>query len=126
MKRAIPTPWATIRATALGYGTRVLQGRGWVLVACAIGPVALVMGGHGVAYPVLNDEEAATLKMSDALDGVLHCLRERELGNQTIAQVFINFVNYVEELKPTGRARQVLQYAKDRWFVLNGGTIKEV
>ena len=28
---AAPSPFATIRAMALGYAPRVLQGRGWVL-----------------------------------------------------------------------------------------------
>ena len=46
---AAPSPLATIRATALGYAPRVLQGRGWVLVAAAIGPVLLVLGGHVIA-----------------------------------------------------------------------------
>jgi ABC-type transport system involved in multi-copper enzyme maturation permease subunit len=45
----VPSPLATIRATALGYAPRVLQGRGWVLAACAAGPAALVLGGHLIA-----------------------------------------------------------------------------
>jgi ABC-type transport system involved in multi-copper enzyme maturation permease subunit len=49
MTTAAPSPLATIRATALGYAPRVLQGRGWVLAAAAIGPVLLVMGGHLIA-----------------------------------------------------------------------------
>jgi ABC-type transport system involved in multi-copper enzyme maturation permease subunit len=41
MSTAIPTPLATIRATALGYAPRVLQGRGWVLAALVALPVSL-------------------------------------------------------------------------------------
>jgi hypothetical protein len=40
---AAPSPLATIRATALGYASRVLQGRGWVLAALAIVPVAITL-----------------------------------------------------------------------------------
>jgi ABC-type transport system involved in multi-copper enzyme maturation permease subunit len=36
-----PSPLATLRATALGYAPRVLQGRGWVLAGLVILPVGL-------------------------------------------------------------------------------------
>lgn len=77
------------------------------------------MSNHGVRMPVLVPEDALTLKLADALDGVLHCLRERELGNVTIRQVFVNFVNYVSELKPNGRASKILDYAVGRWNELS-------
>ena len=38
---AAPSPLATIRATALGYAPRVLQGRGWVLASLVALPVGL-------------------------------------------------------------------------------------
>ncbi|GLH72802.1 hypothetical protein GETHLI_13040 [Geothrix limicola] len=41
MSTAIPSPLATIRATALGYAPRVLQGRGWVLAGLVALPVGL-------------------------------------------------------------------------------------
>jgi len=43
MTTAAPSPLATIRATALGYAPRVLQGRGWVLAALAIVPVGITL-----------------------------------------------------------------------------------
>jgi len=60
MTTAAPSPLATIRATALGYGPRVLQGRGWVLAALVILPVGLsiliylvaqIKGAEGRPYP---------------------------------------------------------------------------
>ena len=36
-----PSPLATIRATALGYAPRVLQGRGWVLAGLVVFPVGI-------------------------------------------------------------------------------------
>ena len=59
---AHPTPLSTLRAVALGYGTRVLQGRGWVLAACAVGPVVLVLGGSVIARL-----QGADLNSADAL-----------------------------------------------------------
>ncbi len=38
---AAPSPLATIRATALGYAPRILQGRGWVLAGLVAVPVGL-------------------------------------------------------------------------------------
>lgn len=41
MSTAAPSPLATIRASALGYAPRVLQGRGWVLAGLVALPVGL-------------------------------------------------------------------------------------
>jgi len=57
-----PSPLATIRATAFGYAPRVLQGRGWILAACAIGPMVIVMGGTFIARL-----KGADLNSQDAL-----------------------------------------------------------
>ncbi|HJW71975.1 MAG TPA: hypothetical protein VJ486_03900 [Geothrix sp.] len=53
-----PTPLATIRATAFGYAPRVLQSRGWILAACAIGPVLIVLGGTILAHLQATDFSA--------------------------------------------------------------------
>ncbi|MBI1753004.1 MAG: hypothetical protein HY014_04130 [Acidobacteria bacterium] len=49
MSTAIPTPLATIRATARGYLPRVFQGRGWVLAALVMVPVGLSLLIYTVA-----------------------------------------------------------------------------
>ena len=41
MSLAIPSPLATLRATARGYAPRVLQGRGWALAALVAVPVGI-------------------------------------------------------------------------------------
>lgn len=41
MSTAIPSPLATLRATARGYAPRVLQGRGWVIAGLVAVPVGL-------------------------------------------------------------------------------------
>ena len=43
MSTAAPSPLATLRAMALGYAPRILQGRGWVLAALAIAPVGITL-----------------------------------------------------------------------------------
>lgn len=83
---------------------------------------------HGVLLPSLNDAESKVLKLADALDGVLHCLHELELGNQTLYAVFLNFHRYGLELVPNGtapsadgvdgRAMLLLKWAAERWSAL--------
>lgn len=46
----------------------------------------------------LNDEEKRRLKLCDSMEGMLYCLREREMGNQKIAECFANFHSYVWKL----------------------------
>lgn len=58
---------------------------------------AALMAEVGLDLPPLDEHNAHILKLADALDGVLYCLREYELGNRTIAPVFHNFVAYVRE-----------------------------
>lgn len=89
---------------------------------------ACLMEANGLRLPALTTYEDLMLKMADALDGVLHCLHELELGNQTLYQVFLNFHQYGHELLPDGtpssaetpwsRARMLLDWAATRWSAL--------
>lgn len=78
------------------------------------------MASHGVRMPQLHPDEERILQMADALDGVLYCVRELELGNRTLKQVYINFARYAGELNPQGRAKTILEYANDRFQALGG------
>lgn len=62
MTLVAPSPLATIRATAFGYAPRVLQSRGWILAACAIGPVFIVLTGT-----ILARLQATEFSTRDAL-----------------------------------------------------------
>lgn len=42
----------------------------------------------------LSPAEARVLKMADAADGCLYCVRERAMGNKLIDPVFVNFNTY--------------------------------
>lgn len=46
----------------------------------------------------LDDEERRRLKLCDAADGALYCVRERAMGNKLIATPFYNFSKYLYEL----------------------------
>lgn len=56
-----------------------------------------LMNEAGLELPPLDEHNAHILKVADALDGVLYCLREHHLGNQLINIVFKNFAAYVRE-----------------------------
>lgn len=89
---------------------------------------AALMRANGVSLPELTTYEEYVLKLADALDGVLHCVHELELGNQTLYAVFLNFHRYGLELVPEGtvagvegverRARLLLNRAAERWTEL--------
>ncbi|MBU6232146.1 HD domain-containing protein [Patescibacteria group bacterium] len=89
---------------------------------------AHLMALHGIVLPDLSAFENKVLKLADALDGVLHCTHELELGNQTLYAVFLNFHRYGLELVPhgtapstdcvEGRAMLLLKWAAERWSAL--------
>lgn len=56
------------------------------------------MRAAGLEFPDLNSEEAWTLKLADALDGMRFCLQERRMGNRLIEPVWENFRTYAAEL----------------------------
>jgi 5'-deoxynucleotidase YfbR-like HD superfamily hydrolase len=77
---------------------------------------------NGINIGQLTEEEEKILKIADALDGVLHMVREKELGNHTIGAIFKNYVAYTRELfnpeavqgdnSPTDIASRILDYAE--------------
>ena len=46
----------------------------------------------------LNSTELRWLKLADAMEGCLYCIRERAMGNKLIGTVFGNFIGYVKAL----------------------------
>jgi len=47
---------------------------------------------------VLTPFERRILKLADAAEGCLYCIRERAMGNRLITEVFGNFLSYTEKL----------------------------
>lgn len=81
----------------------------------------------GYSPAKLNEMEQAVLKMADALDGFLYCLRERLLGNRLVFDserggAGLNFHSYCEE-----RLRQMdevpnmpMEYHRAAWEIFQG------
>lgn len=43
---------------------------------------------------LLSDKEKHWLKLADAAEGCFYCIREREMGNRLIDEVYNNFIDY--------------------------------
>lgn len=70
----------------------------------------------GLLLPPLTDAEQRTLRMADAMDGMLNCIHERRLGNRGIRNVYWRFRSYVEELKPEGVEQAVVRELVEMWM----------
>lgn len=95
-----------------------------------------IQADHGQNWECfLTDEEKEILKFCDVAEGALHCIRERALGNQLIAEAFHNFRKYVEEIVSdkartyeVGKesvelwddAHDLVDYIDKEWKIVNG------
>lgn len=70
----------------------------------------------------LTDTQRRWLKLADAMEGAIFCIRERSMGNSTIAVVFANFRSYIRELLLANEEPAVLEivnYIDDMWEQVN-------
>lgn len=79
---------------------------------------AAVLKAAGLQDPQLSDEEALQLKTADVLAGMAACVHERMLGNLYIAEVFLNFSSYFQELghSENSRASDVYSFLHSRFY----------
>jgi 5'-deoxynucleotidase YfbR-like HD superfamily hydrolase len=71
--------------------------------------------------PQLSTRELRWLKLADAMEGALYCIRERMMGNRYIDVPFHNFRSYIAEIQlqrlngeePTVLA--IISYIDDMW-----------
>lgn len=69
----------------------------------------------------LTSSEEDILNIADCLDGMLHCIRERRLGNEDIGDIFHRYSEYVTvivEWNPMlvrGRAWDIIQEVRSLW-----------
>lgn len=73
----------------------------------------------------LDAHEKRWLKLADSLDGAMHCLEERRLGNTTLDKIFWTFMRYAEELLSTLHEEDVpfnklWHYVAQEWKTLGG------
>lgn len=65
-------------------------------------------------FPQITDTEARTLKLADCLEGAMFCGSELRRGNREMLRCFRNFVAYIEQLRPEGKALDILNYIKEQ------------
>ena len=69
---------------------------------------------------VLSKDEQRTLRLADMFDGMLFCLRERQLGNTKIGTVYVRFKDYVLEQEPlTSTETRVFHEINHQWRSIN-------
>lgn len=59
---------------------------------------AKFLKNFGFDFGELSENEQRQLKLADALDGMLHCVTERMMGNRFIESVYLTFVSYARRL----------------------------
>lgn len=73
---------------------------------------AVLLRSNNINYEDrLSEPELGVLKMADALDGMIYCLREVQLGNSTMKVVFTRFKSYVMEIESTCPCDGKVKYA---------------
>lgn len=64
----------------------------------------------------LTEEEKAILRVADCLDGMLFCIREAQLGNASISQVFHRYREYIRRMEPLpASASRILYQTISLW-----------
>jgi 5'-deoxynucleotidase YfbR-like HD superfamily hydrolase len=72
---------------------------------------------------MLSDKERRWLKLADAMEGCLYCIRERMMGNKYINVCYDNFRSYIQEQLVTDEEEAVADivgYIQDMWEQANG------
>lgn len=67
----------------------------------------------------LSVEQLRMLKVADAMEGMLYCVRERAMGNQLITPCYLNFLDYTSQLlsEPTDMEQEVYAYICTQWEI---------
>lgn len=77
----------------------------------------------------LDERDKRVLKLADALEGCLHCIEERSMGNTNVDVIFHEFWKYVSVEQELGNhpeyhevgELQLADYINDKWRAVNGG-----
>lgn len=79
--------------------------------------------------PMCSEHDKRWLKLADAMDGALYCIRERMMGNRLVVVPFANFRSYIREVSaPRDEVpvngelmeHQIIDYIDDMWEQANG------
>jgi 5'-deoxynucleotidase YfbR-like HD superfamily hydrolase len=70
----------------------------------------------------LTADELRKLKLADAMEGALYCIRERAMGNTLIVPCFLNFRTYIsDEISEHAGELDVFNYITTQWELVNEG-----
>lgn len=73
---------------------------------------------------LLSPTQRRWLKLADAMQGALYCIRERQMGNRLIGPVFDNFRQYIRDVlngnEPAPMEARIINYIDDMWEQANG------
>jgi 5'-deoxynucleotidase YfbR-like HD superfamily hydrolase len=65
--------------------------------------------------PLPTEAMQTRFKLADCLDGMMTCVRERELGNRTLYKVFDVYLSYLEKLPLSPQERSLVKAVGDLW-----------
>lgn len=70
---------------------------------------------------LLTPYERSVLRVADMLDGMMFCLRERQLGNKEIVDVWDNYLSYVHSIPELWQeATDLIEVIETLWEKANG------
>lgn len=70
--------------------------------------------GLGSYFEELTEGEELVLKLADMMDGMAHCIRERNLGNRNVIVIFWRFLQYTKEaMDKSKRAEAATSFSFD-------------
>jgi 5'-deoxynucleotidase YfbR-like HD superfamily hydrolase len=85
-----------------------------------------VLGQFGFEFEyALDEREKKILALSDCFDGMLYCIRERQMGNRFMDYTFAKFHSYVANDVETSTDRDVLKNLVQMFEDASGGPFAE-
>lgn len=74
-----------------------------------------LMERHNLIFEITKDEERV-LKTADILDGLLTCLRERQLGNKAVDPMYRNYCSYFQGMdRVSPVAFEIFEYITEKY-----------
>ncbi len=73
-----------------------------------------VLRQHDLVMPYLSDEEKRILKLADIAHGALFCLKEMQMGNSKLREVFERYIAYSSEIEPVENSEQLFNIIMEK------------
>lgn len=75
----------------------------------------LLMREAGLSIPTLTSEEERILKLADIFQGAIFCLRECEMGNLRMAEIFERYMSYASPFVKSLQDQEMYSYIRTRF-----------